>query len=359
MMLELVAQVAGPWRQALRQAGVVPRPPLAAMKLSGRARLPGVTTYLLFGTGARQPDLVVQVAERPIGQRRLENAHRTLTELAAIPALQGTLPRPVGLFDVDDALVLVLTALVGTSLDLLLRRGTRARLDQVQYDLFRAQVWLQLMHEATAAGALLFEGRTAVIERLALLSHLGVAPGAALRAWAGELAEVADDFRGLPLPLTGRHGNFDPASILIDHSRLGVIGWGEFSYSMTPFEDVFRLPVGLAEAYPGPGRAPLAPEAAFQRAFLSENRFSALILEYVDRYLRAMHLPPASAHLFFGLFLMDQALAEQSALRRREIQGSLWLPRLVLYADHSAQAIFRRSAGAAEAGEAAAVPRAA
>lgn len=341
MMHELLAQVGGPWRPILRQAGVALLPPVAAIKLESAPGAPKAT-YLVFGAEARQPELVLKVAERPVDQRRLENAHRALTDLWAIPALQGTLPRPVGLFDLGDACVLATTVLPGTGLDVLLRRGSRARLDQVQYDLFRAQVWLQLMQEATASGAMLFEGRPAVIERLALLHHLGVPADAGLRRFADALAEVADDHRGLPVPLTGRHGNFHPGSILIDNTRLGMVGWEDFSYSMTPFEDVFRLPVGLTDLLPGPGRAPLPPDEAFRRAFLSPNRLSDMILEYIDRYLRAMHLPPESAHLFFALFLMDQALAERSAQRRHETQGSLWLSRLVLYSESAEHAIFHR-----------------
>jgi len=359
MMRELLQQAGGLWRGPLRQAGVTPRPPLAAIELSPGSDRPDVTTYLVFGSGEREPGLVVQVAERPHAQRRLMNAHAALTELWAIPALRGALPRPLGLFDVADQCALVMTPLAGTGLDVLLRRGSRARLDQVEYDLFRAQVWLQLMQEATASGAMLFEGRVAVIERLALLHHAGVAVSLPLRAFAEHLAGVAGGFRDLPLPLTGRHGNFQPANVLIDNTRLGVIGWSDFAPGVTPLEDVFRFAVGLAQHHPGPARQPLSAMAAFHHAVLSHNRLSALILEYVDRYLRAVHLPPQAAHLFFGLFLMDQVLRERAGGHRPAPNSCLWLPLLVLYAESAEDAIFHRLDGGTTPGTVVPVPRAA
>jgi len=350
MLRDLLDHVGGPWRAQLRQAGVAPRPPLAAVKLSQRTGRWDEATYLVFGADAREPALVLQTAGRTADQRRLAGAHRAHTDLWEIPALQGTVPRPAGLFEIDDVCVLATVPLAGTPLDVLVRRRERARLDQIQYDLFRAQVWLQLLQEATAYGVADFEGRAAVEERLALVHHAGLPIDPALRAFAARLADLAADHKGLALPLTGRHGEFQPDNVLFDTTRLGVIGWGHFEEGVTPFADLFRFALGLARDYFASGHPPEPPDAAFRHAFLDRNRFSALILEYVDRYLRAMHLPPEAAHLFFGLFLLDMVLDERQAGHAARKQSSVWLPLLVLYARHDTDSIFFRASGLAPGG---------
>ncbi len=328
------------WRPALKQAGIYLRPPISTILLHPDSVASGRAVYLVFGAGQPSPALVLKTSAIVSHQRRLQNAYQTLQDLWRISALQGTVPRPIGLFDVDDHLVLARSAVPGVALDVLVRRGKRVRLSQVQHDLFRAQVWLQLLQEATASGVTAFEGGAAVRDRLALLAHLGRPLDDRLGGFVASLEDAAEAHRGLVLPITGRHGDFRPGHVLIDGNRLGVIGWERAAERATPFDDVFQFVVELADALPVTERRAAVPADAFTRAFLARTSLSALVVEYVDRYLRAMHVPSTAAPVLFPLFLLDRAVAEAGRLSAGETPSSRWWSLFVLYAAHADASVF-------------------
>lgn len=349
MIPDLTGALNGAWRASIRQAGIYLRPPVGVIHLSHDDNADTGGVYLVFGADQPLPTLVLKTSAHAAGQRRLMNAFQALDDLWKISALQGTVPHPIGLFDLGEHCVLVTTALPGTTIEVLMRRGDRVRLDQVQYDLFRAQVWLQLMQEATASGVTAFAGGAAIRERLALLSHLGVALDRRLDAFVAGLEDAAEAHRGMVLPLTGRHGDFRPGHVLLDSSRLGVLDWRDYVTGVTPFDDVFQFAVAAARLYPGPDRRPLEAADAFSRAFLARTRLSELMREYVDRYLRAMHVPTTAAHVLFSQFLLDKVIAEAGRPSGRETSSSRWLPLLVLYGEHACSSVFVPDGGAAPA----------
>ncbi len=341
MIPTIIDALNGAWRPALKQAGIYLRPPISTILLRPDSVARGEAVYLVFGAGQPTPSLVIKTSAHASGQRRLQNAFEALESLWQISALQGTVPRPVGLFDLDDHLVMARSAVPGVTLDVLIRQGRRTRMGQVQHDLFRAQVWLQLMQEATASGVTTFEGGAAVRDRLALLAHLGRPVDGRLGTFVTALEDAAEVHRGLVLPITGRHGDFRPGHVLIDGNRLGVIGWEEVAERAAPFDDVFQFAVDLAAALPPAERRPVDAMDAFTRAFLARTTLSDLVVEYVERYLRAMHVPLAAASMLFPLFLLDRAIAEAARHAGTETPSSRWSSLFVLYAEHADASVFR------------------
>lgn len=347
MWPDLIAALEGPWRESLLRAGLRLRGPLTLVRQGGASAYALGSTDLVFESGADQPALVLQAARGLAAQTRLAAAREALDDACSISALEGTVPRPVGLFPMGERAVLVTTAPKGSALEVLLGRGQRTRESQVRHDLFRAQVWLQLLQEATASGVTRFGGRQAVRERQALLHHAGLPLAGALRPFAERVAEAAEPYAGLELPLTGCHGRFEPATVLLTDDRIAVVDWAQFRSDMLPFEDIFRFAAGLAIAHPQAGTL-ADPRSRFAEAFLSENAFSSLMLEYVERYMRAMHLPPGLALPLFGIFLMDMAISEARALGAPQAMGATpglgaaWRDLLLFYAERDRASIFHR-----------------
>ncbi len=336
MLSELLEQLEHRLQPGLRRSGVHLRPPLTALRVGDR---PDRACYLVFSRGGRRPSLVAKVHRGVAGRRRLTEEHAALESLAGVPALQELVPRSLGWFETDDETVLAQTYLGGTSLEVLVRRRQRSQRNTLEYDLFRAQAWLQLFQEATASGVTVFPGSSAVWERLERLERTSGGQDDALRRLADGLADEAEQCRGLTLTLAGRHGQFEPRHVLVDGGQLNVIHWRHYTPTATAWEDLFRFVVGLAECFGASRTRPWDRPAAFSAAFLDAGEMAECAHGYVARYLRAMHLPEEHAHLFFGLFLLDHAANEVAESWPTPADG--WLAMLQLYAAGAERSVLR------------------
>ncbi len=341
MLPALLRQLSGEWLDPLRRADVPLEPPLSALEI-GSDRDPGAkATFLIFSAGQSQPSVVLKWARSPDAQIRLAHEFQALSDISAIPALQSTVPRLLGRFRLGDDLVMVESCLPGTPLSILLRRHEHSHAEHLRHDLFRAHVWVQLLQTATALGAMQFPGRAAVEQRIELLCHAGLRREDWPHTYIDRLCSEADDYDELWLPLAGRHGDFRPGNFIVDTNQVGVVDWENFTRGTLPLDDIFRFAIGLTQDYPGAKSHGSATRAAFYHAFVESNWFSSLIGEYVNRYLRAMHLPEQAAYLLFSLFLMDMATLESQ--RGQAPEGgreARWQQLLVTYAQNEKHSIF-------------------
>ena len=111
----------------------------------------GRSTFVLFAPATAHPRLVVKVDRTRRGRRRLRREHDALQSIAGIRELAGTVPRSVALFEHDDALALVQTALDGRTLAVDLRRRLRPTARRIRTDRDLVLSWLQTRQEVGSA----------------------------------------------------------------------------------------------------------------------------------------------------------------------------------------------------------------
>lgn len=337
------------WRSQLRRGGVPLTPPLHAVPVSDS---PGADGYFVYSHGSRRPSLVLKVHTDPRGKRYLAQEASALATLAKVPALNGLVPRGLGLFEEDGQTLLAQTYVGGVPLETRVQRQRRTQRAPLEYDLFRAQVWLQLFQEATAAGVSPFPGASAVWDSMALIERAGGLDDG-LRHLADNLALDAEACRGMVMMRAGQHGRFGPRYVLTDGGQLNVIHWRHFSTDATVWDDLFWFVISLAECIGACSRPARDRLGAFSHTFLGSGLTAQCAREFVARYLRAMHLPEEQAHLFFGLFLMQRAAKEAAGIS--PVSGG-WLDRLRLYAAGAEQSVLRPVATFGQPGPAELVP---
>lgn len=340
MIGELLNQLDGPWRENLARAGLDPRAPLAGLKIGQADDHQDRPRFIVFGAGDRRPAVALKVARGLGDQQQLSHEFQVLQDLWSIAALNGAIPQPIGLFVLAENLVMVTSALPGAPLEVLVRRRERTRWAQLQEDLFRAQVWVQLLQSATVAEPMIFAGRSAVEQRQGDLTAAG-ARDALPRSFLDRLSAEAEEIRGQHLPLGGRHGDFQPSNFLLEASRIGVVDWEQYSVAALGCGDIFQFAIGLARAYLWTGWHRPTTREAFSFAFLQTGSFATLVAEVVDRFLLAMGMPQDSGHLFLALFLMDMASgqAQRGSIRASTGRASMWLKTLVTYGEQASSSV--------------------
>ncbi len=336
MLPDLLQQFTGAWHESLHRAGVCLEPPLSAIQLGGARGQDRKVNFLVFQRGARHPVLILKVARSPRYQRRLQQEFQALQDVARLDAMQGTVSSPIGLFQWDKHVVMAESCLVGTPLSVFLRRHERLARRKMVADLHCAQDWLTRFQAATTTGTWTFPGRAAVDERLTHLDAPTGLPPCALDT----LRSLAESYAGLPLPLTGSHGDFWPANVLLTPQGIGVIDWEHFRRDQLPFNDALLFITAYAQTYPWDGWRWPSKTRAFQRAFLEKNWFSELVVAYVHCYLRTIQVPESAAHLFFALFLMDMVALARTDGDRGESRRRIWMDLFRLYALNATQSVW-------------------
>jgi thiamine kinase-like enzyme len=334
MLPALLENLTDRWREPLGQRGVQLQQPLSALQIGGARGKERKVNFLVFESGGSQPVLMMKVARTTAYQGQLRHEHEALTAVWQNPALKAAVPRPLGLFMFEKRFVLLEQCVPGTSLKVLLRRQQRVSRQQVQHDCQQALAWLQQMQQATYSGIETFAGEallTGYLERLA---------NPLPKAFVQQLRTLAREYEGLAIPLCSRHGDYWPGNLILHKGQLGVIDWEDFLAVAWPFYDLFLFFTNYTSTYPWDGWRWTRAPAAFARAFLQDNWFSQLITSSVQQYLQRLKIPPASAALFFSLFLLERARPAADEGQKRQEQAVVWQERLQLYANHNGQSIF-------------------
>jgi thiamine kinase-like enzyme len=184
----------------------------------------GRAAFVLFAASEPTARLVVKTDRTTRGRRRLQREHEALRSLAHLPALAGTMPRSVALFEHAGLLVLAQTALAGRTLAVDVRRRLRPTARRVTADHDRVLTWLHALQEsATPANA---ERHTLEVDRAVALAEQ-VLPRD--ERWATDsvhrLAALGADAGTLTVPLVRSHGDLGPSNVLIERTRVGVVDW--------------------------------------------------------------------------------------------------------------------------------------
>ena len=335
MLPGLLQNLTDIWRESLCQSGIHLRQPLSVIQIGGARGKDRKVNYLVFESGHSFPVLMMKVARTPGYQERLRHEHEALTAVWQNPALQTSIPRPLGLFIFENNFVLLEQCLPGIPLKVLLRRQQRVSPQQVQHDCQQALTWLQRMQQATHSGMDTFAGEAAVTARLECVRN--PLPDAFVK----NLQTLARQYEGLAIPMSSRHGDYWPGNLMLHEGRLGVIDWEDFSAVACPFHDLFFFFTGYTRAYPWHGWRWTKSTVAFERAFLQDNWFSQFITSSVHKYLQTINIPQSTAALLFSLFLLDRAAPAADEGQKRQQQAAVWQERLQLYARHKAHPIFR------------------
>lgn len=335
MLPDLLQNLSGIWCEPLYEAGIRLQPPLSVIQIGGARGKDRKVNFLVFAPQQAFPLLMMKVARTPGYQERLQHEHEALTAVWQNPDLQNSVPRPLGLFPFNNNFVLLEQCLPGVPLKVLLRRQQRVSPAEVRQDSQQALAWLQKMQQATQAGMDTFSGETAVTTRLERINT------PLPEKFVQNLRAMAREYEGLAIPLSSRHGDYWPGNLMLHEGQLGIIDWEDFTAVASPFHDLFLFFTNYTHTYPWQGWRWTKATVAFQRAFFDDNWFSQLINSSVKDYFQALNLPPASAALFFTLFLLDRAAPAAAEGQKRQQQSGVWQERLQQYAHHTAQPIFK------------------
>ena len=333
MLPDLLQNLTNSWREPLCQAGIHLQQPLSAIQIGGARGKDRKVNFLVFESGHSLPVLMMKVARTSGYQERLRHEHESLVTVWQNPALQTSIPRPLGLFIFEKNFVLLEQCLPGIPLKVLLRRQQRVSPHEVQHDCQQALTWLQQLQQVTYSGLATFAGEAAVTARLERMTN--PLPD----AFVQHLRTLARRYEGLAIPRCSRHGDYWPGNLMLHEGQLGVIDWEDFSAEAWPFHDLFLF--FTSYTYPWDGWRWTKPTIAFQRAFLEDNWFSQLITSSVHKYFQTLNMPQSAAALLFSLFLLDRAAPAADEGQKRQQQAVVWQERLQLYAHHKAYSIFR------------------
>lgn len=180
-------------------------------------------TYLLFEAGASRPSLVVK-ASGDRAELEIEHDNLELLTRGATPDFCESVPNVVEFRQIGDRWFLVQTVVPGRLLTTDLHRMSRegAFFRRVMTD---ATSWLFDFHRRLGV---------ADVPATDLADRFGKAADAYLdrfdvsdrcRAWIEESRWVLDDESIAPAPMVASHGDFCPANLLLNGTRVGVIDW--------------------------------------------------------------------------------------------------------------------------------------
>ena len=214
-------------------------------------------TVLVTEPGSAEPHLAVKIATTSAAAEVIAREARLLVELRRrpLPRVDRTLPRHLGVFDVDGMLASVTSVVPGVPMRTSYHEFRHiARPDAVRADFTAAQDWLTALH-----------GDSMTEAAPITLLH-GVAAQIAARwpddprtpALAGRLGSLAARLSSAGTKRTVVHGDFWAGNLLISHGTVtGVVDWAAAELSGEPLRDVVRFALSYSlylDRHTRPGR---------------------------------------------------------------------------------------------------------
>jgi aminoglycoside phosphotransferase (APT) family kinase protein len=313
------------------------RPPVSAL-LAGIDRTPEAKVSLLLFDDSGAVVAVAKVPRDDRGAAAVRAEHAALRWAWSIASLRPTVPRPIGLLELDGRPVLVQSAVAGKPMTAsYYTPGHTSNQALVERDFEAAGDWLDA-----------FVGATRYAEvSLAEVTQRWIGPlvdryRGAFGTSPDEddlLAAVLDRAHGLggeTVPLAARHGDFWMGNLLLEGDVItGVIDWelARERDAAGPFSDAFKLPTsyGLYLDRPWPwagGKVPGHPGredvdrrwrrwgswrnlVGFGHVWFGDGWLADLVLQWVSKRWATLGVNPAVAGTFFPLFIMEQTLTLQ------------------------------------------------
>lgn len=309
------------------------------------SRYEGRAVWGVFDDRAAEPSLFVKVDHSSLQKARLRREHATLVALRDRADLRSRVPRPVALLECGPRLVLVQTAVRGTSLHVRLRRRLRARPEQSRFEHLQVLDFLRRLQTSAPAQSTAV-APAAVLDTVRSLQ----VPGEDELAPSPQLSALAREWSPVELPVMAGHGDLSPSNCLIDGDRLGVIDWEGGTYQRTALVDVVIFLYRYALVHPGPARAPrkrLGQITGFSRAFLGDGWLPRLTAASYCREVQRLGIPVSAADFVLIATLADlatgAAITHRPASRRSR---AFWTAALQMYVREHARSSVRRHIGA-------------
>ncbi len=271
-------------------------------------------TVLVTGPGSTEPHLAVKIATTATAAEVIAREARLLVELRGRPLAQvdKTLPRHLGIFDMDGMLASVTSVVPGVPMRTSYHEFRHlARPDAVRTDFAAAQDWLMALHADSMTAA----------APIALLD--GVADQIAAR-WPDDprTADLAERLGPLAARLSSAgtqrtvvHGDFWVGNLLISHDTVtGVVDWAAAELSGEPLRDVVRFALSYSlyldrhtrPGRPVPGHPGLRADgwgAGIRYGISGQGWYGQLVRDFVESALARLGAPPVlwRAALLAGL----------------------------------------------------------
>lgn len=280
-----------------------------------------------FPAHGEDPNLIVKMPREPAFDARLENEARALRALEVVPTSAGRVPRALASGRHGGLSILAESAVVGRPFGDAGKgaRGEAALLDAVAFlgDLGRQT---RVPAEPAALAAELRE----ILLQFDALYRIEPRHARALEALVGSVA----DHQGT-LPRVFQHGDPGIWNLLVTPSgEAAFLDWESAEPHGVPLWDLLYV---LRSYVVSTGRLGgfRSRTEAFSRTFIRRSPLSALVLDAVDGYRRAIDLPAVLVYPLFVTCWMHRAVKEASRLapERRDAGAYVRLVLLCLDAD--------------------------
>ena len=269
------------------------------------SRYNGRAVFGIFHDGAAEPFVIVKIDHAKPQKARLRREHDALSALAERPDLEGRVPRPVAFFEHGAALVLVQTALRGTTLSVLLRRRLRARPAVSRNEHHRVSHFLETLRASAAVERVVVQPDIVVDTLESLLVDQNEGP-----MLPQQLAAFRRDWPSVELPVMAGHGDLSPGNILMHDDRADVIDWEGGTYRRPALVDIVVFLYRYALAHPDPLSVPRRTRgrlAGFRRAFLGDGWLARLSAASYCREITKLNIPVQAADFLLIATMADLA----------------------------------------------------
>ncbi|MEO8285666.1 MAG: phosphotransferase [Chloroflexota bacterium] len=240
-----------------------------------------------------------------------------------------TIAAPLFTTTIADHLVGIEPYLAGRPMDGLMSTASDQNAPEILKNLEISIDWLLRCQQSTGSkaerpSAAEIENCLRSISFMKATSRLTASEAAYLDRLSAQFTQLA----GVPLPLTFKHGDFQPGNILVDGSAIHVIDWEFGAISQLPLHDVFGFIARTYARYRGLEEMDEQLDeylADFETVFFEGGSFTGPTLKYVAQACEALGVDRAWVKTLFGLFVVNEANKYNILLSRRAERGYVYL----------------------------------
>ena len=333
----LLEKLQSDWKGILSDQNIFLLTPISLLQISSGRNKDRKIVFLVFNFEDNRPIMVIKIARISSYDEQIKREYHTLKSLWKIPEMRPSIPQPIGLFEINDNLVMLERSLQGTSLRTMLIRREKIRYSRLNHDICKTQEWLNLLHGVTRSNEKKIP-TTNEIEKyfrsFTQTTKIGLPDG-----FSKKLLVFAEECQQIQIPLVGCHSDIHPGNIIIGEDAFGIIDWEDYC-SGSPYDDFFNFIVLYSQQYPWNGWRLTNKPNSFKYTFLENSKYSEMIKNSISNALETVGLPAEFAHLFFSIFLLQKAMPTSDQGQKRNQQAPQWQNRLNWYASNEKDSIF-------------------
>ncbi|MDP9316285.1 MAG: aminoglycoside phosphotransferase family protein [Chloroflexota bacterium] len=289
----------------------------------------GTVTFLAFGGKTSKPLFVVKVLRDPLSKERVERERTVLSYLHSLGGpLAASLPKLVMVEQIGHNWVLVQSIVEGQPLQDKGLGDGQADVQIVARNVNVATQWLGELgcatrsHDVVSEAALAHETQT-ILEQFTNTFYFSDTEAQTLQDIAARLPSLV---RG---GVCVQHRDFIRENILLrEPNKVNVIDWSDSRRSGFVLHDLFFFLTNYFSRM-GSGAGIERLQSAFLSTFFHPNRYSALVTQSIQSYLRHTGVPRDHLEIHFGLFLVEHAMFEYKKVLRQTERGSV--PKAIIH----------------------------